>query len=381
MKQNPTDLLSFHQVDPSRGFLPAEDPLERLPDAFLAWERVADQLPGLLMASQLRQVLAKLPALDVQRLEGEAQRRRAILLLSFFAHGYVWGEDEPATVLPAGVAIPLWQVAETLGRLPILAHASVVLHNWRRLDPSKPLQLGNLATLQLFLGGLDEQWFYLATVAIEAAGAPSLLPLATAQAAVARDHLGVVAEQLERIATVIEAMQDALLRIAERCDPYIFFHRVRPFLTGWPEPGVVYEGVSDRPYKFAGGSAAQSSLVQALDAGLDIRHEEGRSHAFLNDMRSYMPPLHRRFIKALEAGPSVRTCVLRHCQDYPALADHYNACITRLDCFRRTHMEIAVKYIMHQSSAHSQGTGGTHFVRFLKDVERDTKANLICQGR
>ena len=380
MKQKPIDLLSFHQVDPVRGFLPAEDPLERLPDAFSAWERVANQLPHLLMASQLRQVLAKLPALDIQALEEEAQLRRAMLLLSFFAHGYVWGEDETATTLPVGVAVPLWQVAERLDRLPVLAHASVVLHNWRRLDPSQPVQLGNIATLQLFLGGLDEQWFYLATAAIEAAGAPSLLPLAIAQQAAEVGNRQVVAEQLEGIAGVITAIHDALQRITERCDPYIFFHRVRPFLTGWPEPGVVYEGVSDRPFKFAGGSAAQSSLVQALDAGLGILHPEGGSHSFLSAMRSYMPPLHRRFIEALEAGPSVRDFVLRHYQDHPALADHYNACVAGLDRFRRAHMEIAVKYIMRQSPEHSKGTGGTHFVHFLKDVERETKANLICQS-
>lgn len=53
---------------------------------------------------------------------------------------------------------------------PLLTHTSLVLHNWHRLDPSGPVRAENLACNCRFLGGLDETWFYIATVEIEARG-------------------------------------------------------------------------------------------------------------------------------------------------------------------------------------------------------------------
>lgn len=53
---------------------------------------------------------------------------------------------------------------------PVLTHTSLILHNWRRLDPSGPVRTDNLACNCRFLGGLDETWFYIATVEIEARG-------------------------------------------------------------------------------------------------------------------------------------------------------------------------------------------------------------------
>lgn len=53
---------------------------------------------------------------------------------------------------------------------PLLTHTSLVLHNWHRLDPSGPVRTENLACNCRFLGGLDETWFYIATVEIEARG-------------------------------------------------------------------------------------------------------------------------------------------------------------------------------------------------------------------
>ncbi len=369
--------LCLYQVDKLRGFLPTEEPLECLPPGFEIWEHIAAEMSGLLVASKLRSRLEKLPVLDIANLEDERQLRRAMLLLCFFANGYVWGGEKPATMIPRGVAIPLWQIAEKLGRPPILSHASVVLDNWKRLDQSKPVELGNIATLQLFLGGADEQWFYLATVAMEAKGASAMGCFVEAYKAIATERIEILAEQLAKIASVVVDMQGALQRITQRCDPYIFYHRVRPFLTGWPEPGVIYEGVSDIPQKYAGGSAAQSSLVQSFDAALGIKHQEEKTQFFLQAMRSYMPPSHRKFIEALESELSIREFVLNHQHSHPILCYLYNNCIQELDQFRKKHMEIAVNYILRQNPQQAKGTGGTNFVHFLKKVENDTKANLI----
>lgn len=153
------DLLTTYQIDPARGFLPAVDPLERLPAVFEPWERLASMLPALLLAHKLRPALEQLPPLEVNRLEDDRQRQRAMLLLSILGHAYVWGEASPARVLPRGIAVPWWQVAEKLGRPPIASHASIVLYNWRLLDKGGPLDLNNLAGLQLFWGGWMKRGF------------------------------------------------------------------------------------------------------------------------------------------------------------------------------------------------------------------------------
>jgi indoleamine 2,3-dioxygenase len=367
--------FAHYQVDPLRGFLPARDPLERLPAAFEAWEYVAADVPALLMSGRLRSTLERMPLLDAQALEDERQRQRAMLLLSMFGNAYVWADDPPAQVIPPPVAAPLCALAGILGRPPVVAHASLVLNNWRRLDRAAPIELDNLAALQLMLGGMDEQWFYLTTVVIEARGAAALMALVEAQQAVERDDESSIARCLERIEAAVRQMRAVLERIPEKCDPYIFFHRVRPYFMGWRAPGVVYEGVSEEPQMLAGGSAAQSALVQALDAALGVAHSDHGTRPFLIEMRRYMSPAHRRFIEAIERGPSLRDFVLAH----PALRDVYNACVHALDEFRKGHLEIAVRYISHQavSPDEAKGTGGTSFVPFLSAARKETRRRVI----
>jgi len=271
--------------------------------------------------------------------------------------------------------VPLWQVAEQVGRKPIISHASNVLYNWRRIDPHGGLDLDNLATLQPFLGSSDEAWFVLVTVAIEARGAALLPSLVGAQDAVAMSDVSKLGEALVRIATGIGCLSTTLMRMYDKCDPHVFFHRVRPFLAAWPAPGVIYEGVSETPMLIAGGSAGQSSLVQSLDAALGVRHTHPDTTGFLAEMRGYMPPKHRAFVEALERGPDVRAFLLAHRSSVPTLADAYDGCIAALTDFRRKHMEIAVRYITKQSSASADavGTGGTPLARFLGATKEETR--------
>jgi len=371
--------LADYEIDPERGFLPNPDPLTELPPYFSAWDRLAAQLPALLMAGQLRPLLAQLPILDVAKLENTRQLNRAMMLLSALGNAHVWGGAEPALRLPAGIAIPWWHIAETLGRPPITAHASLVLNNWRRLDGERPITIDNIASLQLFLGGVDERWFFLLTVAIEAAGAPAIWALVDAQTAVIHNDIPALIENLHTIATALQAMLELLVRMPERCDPYIFYNRVRPFVASWPEPGVIYEGVSETPQLFAGGSAAQSTLLQAIDAGLGVVHMREETRPFLMQMRQYMPIPHRQFVAVIEQGVKIRPFILAHRQLRPELADAYNNCLQLLNAFRQKHIEMSVRYILHQAPDQeaAKGTGGTSFVPFLSQARKETKSQLI----
>lgn len=374
------DLLREHEVDRERGFLPATDPLETLPPEFEEWERVAPRVSALLLAGRLRSTLEALPLPELQRLESREELERAMLLLSVFGNAYVWAEDKPAMTIPHSIAVPWCRVADELGRPPIVAHASLVLRNWRLIDPDGGFNPENLETLQLFGGSPDEQWFYLIPQAMEAHGAQALVAIDSARSAVADKRLDALADELATIGRIVEELTGILLRTLEKCDPYIFYRRVRPYLTGWPEPGIVYEGVSETPVKLAGGSAAQSSLFQAIDAALGISHEHEDSRPFLLAMRGHMPPRHRAFLETLdEGGPLLRSLVMEHRADHPQLAERYDGAVGALDSFRKTHFEMAVRYITRQAPEHqvAKGTGGTDLKTFLKKTREETKDKLL----
>src|ERR687883_384458 len=104
-----------------RGFLPTPDPCQALPAAFSPWDEIGRDLPKLLAAGRARTVLERLPGLEADQLPDEALPR-AMLLLSFFGHAYVWESwrQGPAERLPAALARPWYAVAQRSGRPPVL---------------------------------------------------------------------------------------------------------------------------------------------------------------------------------------------------------------------------------------------------------------------
>lgn len=81
------------------GFLPAEPPLELLPDPYYnKWEAIVANLQALLLSRRLRGVIQQMPVLSTSRLQHPAEWRRAYMVLSFMTHGYIWGGDKPEEV-------------------------------------------------------------------------------------------------------------------------------------------------------------------------------------------------------------------------------------------------------------------------------------------
>jgi indoleamine 2,3-dioxygenase len=279
--------------------------------------------------------------------------------------------------------VPWHAVAQRLGRPPVLSYASYALYNFVRFDPTREIECGNLGLIQNFLGGIDEEWFILIHVEIERKAAPALAALHSClDAADARD-----AERLEgglaTVAKSIESMFATLKRMPEWCDPYIYYHRVRPYIHGWKDHpdlphGVVYEGVqayAGRPRQFRGETGAQSAIVPALDAALGVGHRNDMLRTYLMEMRDYMPPAHRAFIESLEARTCVRPFV-RSC-GRAQLTDVYNDCIGGLERFRTLHLEYAGRYIFRQAETdaknpHAVGTGGTPFMPYLTKHRDET---------
>jgi indoleamine 2,3-dioxygenase len=377
VQNHPIDLASFG-VSRARGFVPERDPPDALPEPFRAWDDVAPILPALIMNQDVRRFLAAIPELDPSPLQDGAEAERAMMILASLTMAHVWGGKTPDFTLPRNIAVPLMALSQRLGRPPIVMHATLVLNNWRRLDPAQPLALDNVDTQLTFTGSFDEKWFYLATLGVELAGAPAIVALTDAVTASQDGDDSALAQKLGALEAGIRQMTTALMRMTERCDPYVFYHRIRPHLAGWPAPGLLYAGTGTPPQVWAGGSAAQSSLLQSIDAGLGIRHEHVATQDFLDSMQLYMPPPHRAFVAALRERSTVRERAL---QGAATLRDAYNTCIAATDEFRRKHIGITSQYIIKQASTHvgpgTTGTGGTDFVEFLRESRVETARSQL----
>lgn len=165
---------------------------------------------------------------------------------------------------------------------PVASYAGVTLWNYRTLFGTEELDnLENLATLQTFTGSLDEQWFYLVSVAIEARGAPTIPRMLEAIAAARQGDTDTVISFLDSFAECLEELTLLLGRMYDNCDPHAFYFRIRPFLAGSKNMeeaglphGVWYEDEDGKGMwrQYSGGSNAQSSLIQAFDIILGIEH-------------------------------------------------------------------------------------------------------------
>ena len=370
------------------GYLPSYDPAQSLSAGNEEWDQFGKDLPKLLMGTNFRKRVQALPKFNIDKLNGEAEIQRAMLVLSYIGQAYQWSDNEAATVMPQVLAKPWYEVGKLVGRPPILSYQSYASDNWRRFDKAGPIECGNIGLLQCFLGGQDEEWFILIHIDIEKKVGKALKAIEEAQAAVVAQDGEKVEAALIKMRAALTAMYEVLGRMPERCDPYIYFHRVRPYIFGWRNnpslpDGVVYEGVDEYKgvgQKFRGETGAQSAIIPAMDGVLGIEHEKDELREYLMEMRTYMPPKHVAFIQAVEAGPSVRNFVTTIKKS--SLTQVFNDCIELVANFRAMHLEYAGTYIHAQAQAtpgnpSAVGTGGTPFMIYLRKHRDETKKQTV----
>ena len=370
------------------GYLPPYEPAQSLSAGNEEWDQFGKDLPKLLMGTNFRKRVQALPKFNIDKLNGEAEIQRAMLVLSYIGQAYQWSDNEAATVMPQVLAKPWYEVGKLVGRPPILSYQSYASDNWRRFDQAGPIECGNIGLLQCFLGGQDEEWFILIHIDIEKKAGRALKAIEEAQAAVVAQDSEKVEAALIKMRAALTAMYEVLGRMPERCDPYIYFHRVRPYIFGWRNnpslpDGVVYEGVDEYKgvgQKFRGETGAQSAIIPAMDGVLGIEHEKDELREYLMEMRTYMPPKHVAFIQAVEAGPSVRNFVTTIKKS--SLTQVFNDCIELVANFRAMHLEYAGTYIHAQAQAtpgnpSAVGTGGTPFMIYLRKHRDETKKQTV----
>ncbi len=387
-----THLVDLHAygVTAERGFLPIADPNAGIPATNPEWHQTARDLPALIPSGKIRSIIEALPEFRSEQLETEEDLEAAMRTLSYLGMAYVWGEPESPSALPARLAVPWHEIAAALGREPILSYASYALWNWRRIDESGPIALGNIALLQHFLGGLDEAWFILIHVDIERRAGAALAAGANAQAAISDGNDGEATAALNQLGDALDGILATMKRMPEACDPYVYYHRVRPYIFGWRDNpalpgGLVYEGVTAYAgvgQTFRGETGAQSTIVPCLDAVLGVGHAPDQLREYLMEMRRYMPRKHVGLLEAFEAGPSAASRVESLGAAAPKdLVSARNRCVETLRAFRALHLEYAATYINRQAADATGnptdvGTGGTPFMKYLKKHRDETEASL-----
>lgn len=353
----------------------------------------------MLAAEAVGKQIQNLPMFNFRGL-GEELLERAMMLYSFIGQAYVWENwqiNNPRNFIPANIAVPWCELAEMLSRGPILSYASYALYNWRRIEKTGQVVLGNICLLQNFYGGLDEEWFILPHVAIECEAEPAISNGIWMTDIYDEDAESVM-WWLEILHKTLQKMNLVMSRIPEGCDPYIYYNRVRPFIQGWrgnpalPQ-GVIYEGVEkfkSRPQQFRGETGAQSTIIPCMDAFLGVSHADKLSDgspdilkSYLLDMRNYMPRKHREFLGILEKlvkTHSLREFVLKNSGD-ANLLNAFNACLEELIKFSDMHYDYATRYIHKQTERGANptetGTGGTPFMKYLKKHRDERESALI----
>ena len=369
--------MPLYRIDAGRGFLPPEDPLQEMPQKFAWLDDLGATLPLLLVNGNARKIIAAVPPISTKSLH-EREAQRAFLIYSFLASAYVWAPGQkPADRIPAGIAVALYELGKRLGQPPIMSYNPYCLQNWKRKDPCGLITLENLELLQHFSGVPDEAWFILDHVQIEAEAEPGLIAITRAQNAIIKNQPEWLGNDLDCMAQSLHTMRAALKRMPEGCSPDVYYHAVRPYLFGFKD--ILYEGVApwkNKRVSLRGETGAQSSILPSLVAALGIVHEQTPLIKHTQVMHYYMQPLHRKFIKYIRHGPSIRAYVLRHSKDIPALKEAYNECIIALAAFRDQHKEWATIYI-NDRVTNPEGSGGTIFMPWLKLLIDETKAHLI----
>ena len=385
-------------ISPRKGFL-ADGQVASLmgKPAFDEWERVLLSLPNLIEEKKLRERVHTLPDLEVSdsMLTTEQEWQRAYLLMTFIGQAYLRMDDHPPDSLPSKVAKPWVAISDHLGLKPFVSYAALVLYNCN-YDPTKP-EIEKFSACASFTGLPDESWFYIVHMAAEMAAARGLKAIADAHLCLKGSDES-QNKKIEKVGACLKNLDESLKKMKietdhmfekdhneqSKCDPHIFYNKLRPFYADSLSNKFIYEDMGVECRHYHGASAAQTSSIYAFDKFLGVQHS-GEVREFITKMQDYMPCKHRQFLERLSDMPSVR----EFCKDSEnaELVRIYNKAVESLLVFRENHLrELITKYIFRPMSkagpgaeSEIRGTGGTRLSNFLESIIKETRKLTIAE--
>ncbi|MBK66625.1 MAG: indoleamine 2,3-dioxygenase [Rickettsiales bacterium] len=388
--------LKDFNMSEDRGFLTPYNMGEvTLPTVFNPILEAGKHLSDYMSTGRLRHFLNQLPEIDMAAelpSLDDAQRRMLMVHYSFIIQAYIWGDGEATQTLPRNLAVPYCALSDAMEQFPLLPYSAYTLDNWGFLNKNEGVGLDNVYVIQNFLDGVDENWFILVHVEIEAKAGKALGAIPELLESLKQEDEATIEKQLETILNSWKQVNPVFDRMPEWCDPYIYYNRVRPYIHGWKGnpalqtakgEGVIYEGVDKfegKPQAFRGQTGSQSSIVPTMDALFQINHEDDPLRYYLDELHHYRPVGHRRFIEAVQQQSTLRDFVIK--KQNNQLIELYNGCVEQVQNFRTRHLEYAASYINKQSRDRDGnptdiGTGGTPFMKYLKKHRDESTKHLL----
>lgn len=387
--ENPFPNDSF-AVGPENGFLPKHDPLAVLPKEYKEMESLLDRMrlqrlngePGLLATGDFGAACDnELPEYDVSKVQDGQLLSALYRDLTFVASAYLL---EPCDIqfrkdktyglgrqtLPRNIAVPLNIVAEKIGQKPFMEYAlSYALYNYKRKDLSKPLDYDNLDLIRAFSGYPDEYGFILVHVAmVRHSGALTSAALRALNGASDgnRDDFN---RGMKDMLETYQAINNVMETMWGRSKPEAYMS-YRTFIMGTKNQpmfpnGVMYEGVSDEPFKLRGESGANDSMVPLGDNLLELTGKMPTNPLteVLRDFRSYRPRNHQQFLQYVQDRASALE-LRQYATADPTSAALYLANLDQIRAFRHRHWSFTREYILRHTK-HPVATGGSPIVTWL----------------
>ncbi|KAF9334475.1 hypothetical protein BG006_002080 [Podila minutissima] len=377
-------------VGTQNGFLPRQDPLEKLPEEYKELEELLQKMPltlpdgskGLLALGQFGEACKSLPQYDLSKVEDSELLSALYRDYTFVTSAYLLEPCDLSyrktghyglgrSVLPKNIAVPLVQVAEKIGAKPFMEYAlSYALYNYRRVDKSKGLVWGNLELIRPFSGDPSEKGFIISHVTMVSHSGELVKNTMKTLEAAGKHNRALFNDSLSKVVSTYEKINMEMDTMWERSLPADYL-KFRTFIYGtknqaimFPK-GVIYEGVSDEPMFHRGESGANDSMVPMGDNLLQLTENMPSNPltAVLRDFRTYRPHNHAEFLQYVE--DKARESQVRNFAEMDANSSAiYLAAVDQIRNFRNRHWSFTKEYIIKHTK-HPVATGGSPIVTWL----------------
>lgn len=358
------DNILYEQFDISKyGFLTDPDTIsDDLPRGFEQYKNVVNAIENP-NGKYFRQLVDNLKCGKTQQYYKNltkklsyVQKKQLYSLFTFIAQKYVrcMGKDDTKIEIPYEIGI-VWNECAKEFNLPcVTSYGATILYNCV-IDEN-----GKFISRHAISGTNDELHFYKVHMQLEAYGANILKDIYFFDSNNKNQLLTILEKTTHSIKNITKIMKT----MYDGCDPTIFWTNIRHYLGGFTKDNGLPNGLkvsgTNLVFKYVGGSAAQSTLIQTFDVFLGVPHESEHGTKFLLDQRAYMPQKHQNFLNELQIKYSndyIKNLVLKFNDE--ELTSSYDKCIDSLKMFRQAHYNIVHKYI-------------------VKFIEKDTWYVTVC---
>lgn len=348
---NDKNQFLYNQFDISRfGFLtdPSTIP-STLPDGFEEFAEVVENIAnpnGAYYRNLVDQLVKGKPQefyKDLVKNLTFEQKKQIYSTFTFVVQKYVrcMGKNDTKTEIPYELGIVWYECSKEFGLPCVTSYGAVILYNCKLGTDNK------IQSKFAISGTNDELHFYKVHMEIEACGIDVLKNIYFLDKTNKREVMLVlnqVYEVIKKITRIMESMYKG-------CDAKVFWKNIRHYLGGFTEDNGMPDGLkvtgTNLVFKFGGGSAAQSTLIQVIDIFLGISHGFGYGAEFLLEQRKYMPEKHRKFLEELETiypEGFIKNFVIESNDD--DLTKSFDNCVDSLALFRNVHFGIVHKYVI-----------------------------------